>query len=189
MGAYVTHSDLQACTLQRRHFLPFVSGHGGQTATLKCTLNIYIFILNYIYIFCCTAAPSCLSSSLLPSFCCCLSLFLHPKETIFVESACVLLFPCVFSHWWVLFFRDPLYYFPKVKVQAKSAVRSLLHRNVDYFWRWRRWSKPEKLCKPWSPNRKSFIPILQTCLKRIKALFFSSVLHGPAWEIRVALPG
>ena len=51
MGAYVTHSDLQACTLQRRHFLLFVSGHWGQTATLKCTLNIYIFILNYIYFF------------------------------------------------------------------------------------------------------------------------------------------
>ena len=28
-----------------------------------------------------------------------LSIFLHPKKTIFVESAYVLLFPCVSSHW------------------------------------------------------------------------------------------
>ena len=37
-----------------------------------------------------------------------LSLFLHPKKTVFVESACVLLFPCVSSHWWVHFPRSVL---------------------------------------------------------------------------------
>ena len=42
-------------------------------------------------------------------FFCCLPLFLHPKKTIFVERACVLLFPCVSSHWWVHFPRCVLF--------------------------------------------------------------------------------
>ena len=41
-------------------------------------------------------------------FFCCLSIFLHPKKTIFVESACMLLFPCVSSHWWLHFPRSVL---------------------------------------------------------------------------------
>ena len=42
------------------------------------------------------SAPSCLSSSLLPSF---VVYFLDQKKTISVKSTCVLLFPCVSSHW------------------------------------------------------------------------------------------
>ena len=32
-----------------------------------------------------------------------LSIFLHPKKTIFVKSVRVLLFPCISSYWWVHF--------------------------------------------------------------------------------------
>ena len=43
------------------------------------------------------SAPSCLSTSLLPSSF--VVYLLDPKKTISVESTCVLLFPCVSSHW------------------------------------------------------------------------------------------
>ena len=42
---------------------------------------------------------SSLSVLFFASFFFLLSIFLHPKKTIVVESACVLLFPCVLSHW------------------------------------------------------------------------------------------
>ena len=44
-----------------------------------------------------TSALSCLTSSLLLLLL--LSIFLHPKKTVFVERVCVRLFPCSSSHW------------------------------------------------------------------------------------------
>ena len=58
-----------------------------------------------------TSVCSPLPSSLLPYFCCCPSAFLHPKKKLFVESACVLLFPGYFSHQWAHFPRSVLFCF------------------------------------------------------------------------------
>ena len=59
------------------------------------------FIPTFLYI---SSFSSFLSVLFFASFFfCCLSLFLHPQKTNFVERAWVLLFPCVSSHWWVQF--------------------------------------------------------------------------------------
>ena len=42
-------------------------------------------------------------------FFCCPSLFFRPKKTVFVNSACVLLFACVLSHWRIHFPRSVLF--------------------------------------------------------------------------------
>ena len=66
-----------------------------------------------------TSAPFCLSFA---SFLfCCLSLFLHPKKTIFV-----LLFPCVSSHWWVHFPRSVL---SSLLVSCSLSGRRVCHQR------------------------------------------------------------
>ena len=63
MGAYVTHSDLQACTLQHRHIFTLRQWVRGT----KCNFEMYFEYKHIHSYFLGTSAPSCLSSSLLPS--------------------------------------------------------------------------------------------------------------------------
>ena len=62
-------------------------------------------------------------------FFCCLPVFLHWKKTIFVESARVLLFPCVSLHWWVSFHRSVLFY--------DDLVLTVLLFGQMWWWCWR----------------------------------------------------
>ena len=73
-----------------------------------------------------TPAP-CLSFSFASFFCLLsLSIFLHPKKTIFVKSACVLLFPCVSLHWWVHFPRSVLFCQPHQQLFTHSSGNSFV---------------------------------------------------------------
>ena len=71
------------------------------------------------------------------SFFCCLFLFLHPKKTVFVKSMCVLLRPCVPSHWWVRFPRPVLFCQPhqqpftrSLKIDTCMHIQSHMHTDT-----------------------------------------------------------
>ena len=69
-------------------------------------------------------------------FFCCLSLFLHPKKTIFVESMCVLLFSCASSHWWVHFPRPVLFCQPHQQLfthslKTDTCMHIQIHMHTD----------------------------------------------------------
>ena len=78
--------------------------------------HIFVFSMSILVLCVFLAFPVSLVLSTLSSvlffasfFFCCLSIFLHPKKTIFVESARVLLFSFVSSRWWAHFPRSDLF--------------------------------------------------------------------------------
>ena len=87
------------------------------------------------FFFCCPSISAYISSFLSVLFFASFlffSIFLLPKKTIFVESARVLLFPCVSSHWWVHFLRSVLS-LKGVPILTCCAV-SGCKDQFDFFW-------------------------------------------------------